>query len=133
LIQITENMEIVNSIYHHPQIWPDIVPDGVEMFDVPYQPNLLYLLVNECDGVIVLHSFRDGYKIHPNFLPEKRGKTAYEAIDQAVRFMFETGANVIYAEIDPKLRHVTRCAVHNQFLLLERNERHLYARRKLNS
>ena len=131
MITQTFNMDIVNSILSHPSIWPEI--SDVEPFDVAYMPDVLYFLMNEADGVVIFHPFRDGCKIHPNVIPEKRGKAAYKAVDDACKEMFSRGYPCIYAEIDRKLVHVIRFAKALGFNVLESNDRDLLVRRKLDS
>lgn len=131
VITPTCDMEIINPILRH--IWKDIAPVGVEPFDVPYSKDVTYFLVNDCDGVIVFHRFRDGVKIHPNILPHKRGKSAYNAVEDSIVLMFDNNWPCIYAEIDPKLRHVVMFARQLGFRLLERSDRDLFIRRNLNS
>ena len=133
MITRTFNMVMVNSILTHPDIWKHIAPIGVDPFDSPYKPDVLYYLVNDGDGIITFHKYRDGIKIHPNILPSKRGKQAYIAIEESIKLMFDTGWHSIYAEIDPRLRHVTMAARHLGFRLLESGDRDLFVRRKLNS
>ncbi len=132
MITETNNMDIVNSILSHPDVWPDIAGD-VKPFDVAYMPDVLYFLMNEADGVVIFHGFRDSVKIHPNILPKYRGKAAYEAVDEACVEMFNRGYTCIYAEIDRKLTHVIRFAKALGFNLLESNDRDLLVRRKLDS
>ena len=132
LLEQTFNMERVNAILSHPDIWRDVAPNGWAVFDLPYDPNCLYFMVNGYEGVIVFHPFRDGLKIHPNILPEFRGKGAYRAIEESCQAVFGQVRN-IYAEIGVELRHVTLCARHLGFKLLERGDRGLYVRRKLDS
>ncbi len=133
MITQTYNMDIVNSILSHPDIWPEIAPDGVEPFEVSYMPEVLYFVMNDGDGIILFHPFMDGTKIHPNILPEKRGKAAYKAIDEAIETMFKRGIDTIYAEIHPKLKHVISFAKSLGFRLLSTNDRHLFVRRNLDS
>ncbi len=133
MIRQTFDMYAVNQVLMHPDIWPDIALDGVEPFDTPYLPELMYLLVNDGDGVIIFHDFRDGIKIHPNFLPSKRGRLAYIAVEESIQLMFDQGCHSIYAEIDPKLRHVVMFARQLGFRLLESGDRDLFIRRKLDS
>ena len=133
MITRTFNMDMVNSILTHPDIWKDIAPIGVDPFDSPYKADVLYYLVNDGDGIITFHRFREGLKIHPNILPSKRGKHAYQAIEEAIKLMFDFGWHSIYAEIDPRLRNVTMAAKHLGFRLLESGDRNLFVRRKLNS
>ena len=132
MITETNNMDIVNSILSHPDIWPEISPD-IPPFDVAYMPDVLYFLMNEADGVVIFHSFRDSVKIHPNVLPKYRGKAAYEAVNEAIEEMFSRGYPCIYAEIDRKLTHVIRFAKALGFNLLESNDRDLLVRRNLDS
>ena len=123
MITETQDMVAVNEILKHPDIWKNIAPEGVEPFDTPYVPELIYHLVNDGDGVIVYHEFRDGLKIHPNML--RRGKMAYQAVEDSIQM---TGVNHIYAEIDPKLRHVVMFARRWGFTLLESGDRDLFVR-----
>lgn len=131
VITLTYNMEIVNSILQHPDIWKDIAPKGVEPFDIWDLPNQVYFLINDGDGVVVVHPFRDGCKIHPTILPDKRGKLAYKAVEEICQNLFDYGYASIYAEIDPKLRHVVMFARHLGFGLLESGARDLFIRRNL--
>ncbi len=133
MITRTYNMDVVNSILTHPDIWKDIAPIGVDPFDSPYRADVLYYLVNGGDGVITFHRYRDGLKCHPNILPSKRGKQAFIAIEESIKLMFNLGCQSIYAEIDPRLRHVTLAAMRLGFNLLEPGDRNLFIRRKLNS
>ena len=133
MIRRTYDMDMVNSILQHPDIWRDIAPEGIEPFDPPYLPSVLYFIVNDGDGVITFHAFRDGLLIHPNILPSKRGKLAYDAVEESIQMVFEAGWSCIYAEIYPKLRHVVMFARTLGFRLLESGKRDLFIRRLLNS
>lgn len=112
----------LDAVLHHPDIWPVIAPQGVEPFPVT--------LPDDCDvdwrlgGVIVYHPFRDGLKIHPNFLPGCRGRSALGQIRQSLA----QRPGPIYAEIDRGLRHVRAFAVLSGFELIERGTRYLYRR-----
>lgn len=133
MIRQTFDMDIVNSVLQHPDIWKDIAPQGMQPFEAPYRPDVLYFLVNDGDGVITFHAFRDGLKIHPNILPSKRGKVAYDAVEESIKTVFENDWQCVYAEIDPKLRHVTLFARQLGFRLLESGSRNLFIRRNLDS
>lgn len=129
MITLTQDMEMVNSILH--KVWTEIA-EG-EPFDVPPIFGVAYYLVNDGDGVICFHPFRDGLKIHPTILPEKRGKLAYQAIEESIQQAFEHGWTSIYAEIPTRLKHVIRFAKDLGFNLLESGERDLFVRRRLDS
>lgn len=133
MIRQTFNMYAVNQVLTHPDIWKDIAPEDVAPFDTPYLPGVVYFLVNDDDGVIMFYAFRDGFKIHPNILPSKRGRLAYIAVEESIQCMFNAGHQCIYAEIDPKLRHVVMFAKQLGFRLLELGDRDLFIRRKLDS
>ena len=133
MIRQTFDMDAVNQVLTHPDIWKDIAPAGQIPFDAPYLPYVQYFLVNDDDGVIMFHQFRDGLKIHPNFLPSKRGRLAYIAVEESIQCMFNAGHQCIYAEIDPKLRHVVMFARQLGFRLLESGDRDLFIRRNLDS
>lgn len=133
MIRQTFDMQAVNQVLTHPDIWKDIAPEYVQPFDTPYLPGVVYFLMNDDDGVIMFSVFRDGFKIHPNILPSKRGRLAYIAVEESIQCMFNAGHQCIYAEIDPKLRHVTLFARQLGFRLLESGDRDLFIRRKLNS
>ena len=134
MIELTDNMDTVNSILHHPDIWRDIAPDGVVPFDTPWQPDMLYYLVNGNDGVIIFATFRDGVKIHPNILPDKRGRLAYEAVEEACQAVFAEGFDCVYCEIPLRLRNVTLFARQLGFKLIERGQAEdLFIRRNLDS
>lgn len=130
MIRLTRDMAAVNRILMDLTVWPDIAPRGMrptELFSEPL-PDALYFMVNQGDGVIIYHPFRDGMKIHPNFLLEKRGGVAYKAIEESVQIMFEHGHSSIYAEIAPELRNVRFTAVGLKFKLIEKDDRYLYQR-----
>ena len=133
MIRQTYDMEQVNMVLAHPDIWKDIAPANAVPFDTPYLPNVTYFMVNDDDGVIMFHPFRDGMKIHPNIVPAKRGRIAYIAVEEACQSMFDADVLSIYAEIDRKLRHVTLFARRLGFRLLESGDRDLFIRRRLNS
>lgn len=125
MISLTQDMEIVNSILH--KVWDEIAYG--EPFDVPSICGVVYYVVNDGDGIICFHPFRDGLKIHPTILPEKRGKLAYQAIEESIQRAFDHGWLTIYAEIPTRLKHVIRCAKDLGFNLLESGERELLVRR----
>ncbi|MCH8134755.1 MAG: hypothetical protein IIB77_02105 [Proteobacteria bacterium] len=133
MISLTTNMDAVNAILQHPDIWPDIA-GGIAPFDTPFLPHVLYFLVNDGDGVITFHDYRDGLKIHPNILPSKRGKLAYDAVEEAVQTVFSRGCPCVYAEIPRLLRNVTLFARQLGFNLLETGKAvDLFVRRNLDS
>ena len=132
MISETENMELVNSILRDPGIWPNI-SGGMAEFDTPYLPECLYFLVNECDGVIIFDPFANGLRIHPNILPEKRGKLAYQAVEESIQAVFEMGYVNIYAQIDVELRHIIRFAKDLGFKVLATGPKVLLVRRKMDS
>lgn len=133
VIKATNDMDIVNEIFAIPEIWDAIAPEGEDQFDIPYDPEIVHFLVNDRDGVISFHSFRDGVKIHPAIVPSKRGKIAYEAVEAACVEMHARGYRNIYAEIDRSLRHVIRFAKQLGFRHLASRDRDLLVRRKLDS
>lgn len=108
----------LNQILHHPDIWPEI-SGGVEPFYVEPLDDWEYVW---CEGgVIIFHPYRDGMKIHPNFLPDYRGKKAFEEIERTLQKYSR-----VYAEIDKDLRHVNWAARFMGFRLIETGERNLY-------
>ncbi len=132
MIRETIDMELVNHVLTHPDIWKDIAPD-VPAFDAPYLPYCHYFLVGDCAGVVIFHEFRDSIKIHPNILPAYRGKQAYRWVEESIQAMFDRGYPSIYAEIPYKLRHVIRFAKALKFNHLEDGDKLLLIRRKLDS
>ena len=133
MIQQTVDMEMVNSILSDPGIWPHIAPEGMEPFDTPYMPGLIYFLVNETDGVIVFHPFGDGLKIHPNIVPSKRGKLAYIAVEESIQRMFDSGWSSIYCEIPVRFKHVMWFAKALGFKSMNTDDPQLLVRYKLDS
>lgn len=131
MITETYDMDIVNQVFQHPDIWKHIAPADIEPFDVPIMANCIYHLVNDGDGVIVYHWFRDGLKIHPSILPEKRGKMAYQAVEDSIQMVIDQCARTIYCEIDADLKHVIRFAKALKFRVIETGDRILLVRRKL--
>jgi len=128
MIDLTHDMVAVNRILMDDAVWPDIAPEGAPPVFMKELPEAIYFLVNRGDGVIIYHPFRDGMKIHPNFLLEKRGGTAYKGIQESIEAMFSWGYPILYAEIDRKLRHVRFTAVSLKFKLIEKSDRYLYQR-----
>ncbi len=133
MIRQTNDMEAVNGILAHPDIWSQVAPEGIETFNMPYFGEWLYFIVNEDEGVIIFHPYLDGWKIHPNIIPERRGKAAFRAIDESVKAVFEMGCHSVYAEIDRSLKHVTWAAKQLGFNLLKSGDRDLFVRRNLDS
>ncbi len=133
MIRQTYDMEAVNLVLTHPDIWKDIAPEHIKPFDTRYLPYVTYFMVNDDAGVIMFHPFREGVKIHPNILPSKRGRIAYIAVEESIQNMFDAGYMSIYAEIDRKLRHVTLFARRLGFRLLESGTKDLFIRRRLDS
>lgn len=129
MIYQTYDMSVVNSILQRPEIWEQI--SDLPLFDVPYDPSCMYFLMD--GGVIIFHPYSDGLKIHPNVLPEKRGKNAYKAVEESIREMFDRGYKSIYCEIPVELKHVIRFAKTLGFRLLMTGERKVFVRRKLDS
>jgi hypothetical protein len=117
----TTDMTLVNPILY--TLWDEVWPE-TDRFDVPYRPECTYFLGGT--GVVIFHPFRDGVKIHPNFI--LRGKRAYEVIEDSIQEMFSRGHTTIYAEIDVNLRHVRHAAAHLGFTCMEAGERMLYRR-----
>lgn len=133
MIRETHDMDTVNSILQHPDIWADIAPRGTLPFDIGFVPGVMHHLVGDGDGVISYHLFRDGVKIHPNILPSKRGKQAYDAVEESIQMVFADAAQIIYCEIDPRLRHVIMFARALGFKWIEGGVREIYVRYKLDS
>ena len=133
MIRQTFDIDAINQVLTHPDIWKDIAPQDLMPFDTPYLPNVLYFLVNDGDGVIIFHPFREGLKIHPSILPSKRGRLGYIAVEESIQRVFDEGYACIYAEIEPQLRHVTLFARQLGFRLLESGDRDLFIRRNLDS
>ncbi len=131
MISDCASMDMVNSIFQHPDIWPVISPPNTALFDVSYEDGHIYHLVNDGDGIIFYHEFRDGMKIHPNILPNKRGKLAYEAVEESIQKVFELGYRSIYCEIAVELKHIIRFARALDFNWIESNDRELFIRCKL--
>lgn len=131
MITLTEDMEVVNSILQNAEIWKDIADEGVAPFDIPHKPELLYYLVNKTEGVIIVHTFREGCKIHPNILPDKRGVSAYKAVEEVCQELFALGIPSIYAEIDRQLKHVSLFARHLGFKMIGLRDRGLFIRTNL--
>ena len=134
MISETCNMDLVNSILRVPEIWSAVSDEHTSIpFDTPYVRGCTYFLVNEVDGVIIFNPFRDGVEIHPNILPLKRGKDAYQAIEDSIQEMFKRGHSSIYAQIAVELKNVIQAAKHSGFRLLESSDREIFIRRRLNS
>lgn len=129
MISLTQNMDIVTTILWTPEIWDAISVEGTEKFHVPYQDDCMYYLVNDTQGVVIFHPFKDGLKIHPNFPKKHRGKVAYKAIEQSIQDVFRQGCGVVYAEVEPELKHVIWCAKALGFKSMDG----LLVRRKLDS
>lgn len=133
MINLSRNMDIISSILWKPEIWAEIAPQGIEPFSIPYQEDCRYYLVNDTDGVVIFHPYMDGLKIHANFPKEKRGRKAYEALEESIQAVFRDGVPCVYAEVDKHLTHVIRCAMALGFKKIESGDRVLMVRRKLNS
>ena len=86
MIERTTDIDKINSVLKHPDIWPRIsdVSQSIDDFIPPMGDNH-YLYE---DGVLfILHPDGDNLRIHANVLPESRGK-AKEAAAQALKYGF---------------------------------------------
>ena len=86
MIEPTTNIDKINSILKHPDIWPLISEpdDDIDLFTPPMGDNH-YLYE---DGVLfILHPEGDDLEIHANVLPESRGK-AKAAAQEALNYGF---------------------------------------------
>ena len=86
MIEPTTNIDKINSILKHPDIWPLISEpdDDIDLFTPPMGGNH-YLYE---DGVLfILHPEGDDLEIHANVLPESRGK-AKAAAQEALNYGF---------------------------------------------
>lgn len=86
LINLTTDINKINSILKHPDIWPLISDpsDDIEKFIPPMDDNhYLY----ESGVLFILHPEGDDLEIHANVLPESRGK-AKAAAQEALNYGF---------------------------------------------
>jgi hypothetical protein len=99
----TFNVDDINSVLKHPDIWPMIADTDPEDFEPPFEGN--HYLFSE--GVLfILHPNGDDLQIHANVLPDNR-IDAKQAAQQALEYGFgELHANRIIAEIPVKYGNV---------------------------
>ena len=86
MIELTTNIDEINSILKHPDIWPLISEpdDDIDLFTPPMGDNhYLY----ESGVLFILHPEGDDLEIHANVLPESRGK-AKAAAQEALNYGF---------------------------------------------
>ena len=104
MIKRTFDIDKINSVIKHPDIWPLIADDeDIETYAPPMDG--VHYLFDE--GVIViLHPEGDDWEIHVNVLPESRGKAMQSAAD-ALEYGFNTlKASKIVANIPQKYGNV---------------------------
>ena len=91
MIKRTFNIDEINSVLKHPDIWPRISDKSQDIDDyIPPMGDNHYLYE---EGVLfILHPDGDNLRIHANVLPDSRGK-AKEAAERALNY----GYNVLKA------------------------------------
>lgn len=101
MIEPTIDIEKINSILKHPDIWPRIADKNQDKDDfVPPLENIHYLYE---EGVLfILHPVDGKLVIHANVLPESREK-AEDAANTALHYGFiDLGYDEIVAQIPEK-------------------------------
>ena len=101
MISPTIDIEKINSVLKHPDIWPRVSEKNQDKEDyMPPMEGIHYLYE---EGVLFILHLNDGnMQIHANVLPESRDK-AMSAAKEALRYGFEElGAKEIFAKIPEK-------------------------------
>jgi len=105
MINITTNIDQINSVLKHPDIWPMISDPGddIDTFTPPMGDNhYLY----ESGVLFILHPEGEDLELHANVLPDSRGK-AKAAAAQALDYGFNVlKADRIVANIPEKYGNV---------------------------
>jgi len=105
MIGRTVDIDKINSVLKHPDIWPNIADDddNIDEFNPPMGD--YHYLFDE--GVLcILHPDGDDWEMHVNVVQDYRAK-ALEAASEAFRYGFEEiGANRIVANIPVKYGNV---------------------------
>lgn len=111
MISRTQDIDKINSVLKHPDIWPCVADedDDIDIFMPPIDEDHHYLFY---DGVLfILHPEGDKLKIHANVVPEMRFMAeglAREALEYAFN---ELDAKEIIATIPVKYGNVYRFAL----------------------
>lgn len=110
MIRRTNNIDEINSVLKHPDIWPNIADDDVDIeeFLPPIADDMHYLF---SDGILfILHPEGDALQIHANVIKDKRSE-AKQAANDALFYGFNVlGAESIIAKIPDKYANVVRFA-----------------------
>ncbi len=105
MLSRTFDVNKINSVLKHPDIWPLIADEetDIESFDPPMVDNhYLY----SAGIVYILHPDGDDFQIHANVTKESR-QDAFKAGQEALKYGFETiGADRIVAKIPIKYGNV---------------------------
>jgi hypothetical protein len=105
MIKPTIDIDKINSVLKHDDIWPRIADKRQKKGDfIPPTEGITYLFE---EGVLfILHPNGDDLQIHANVVPEFRSK-ANQAAREALRYGFvELGYNKIVAKIPEKYGNV---------------------------
>lgn len=105
ILERTFDIDKINSVLKHPDIWPSVSDEGsdIETFEPPMGDN--HYLFDE--GVLfILHPYDEDWEIHANVLPDYRNK-AKEAAEETLEYGFiELKADRIIARIPEKYGNV---------------------------
>jgi hypothetical protein len=90
MVKRTKNIDLVNSIVNHPEVFPWVSLPGQESVDSSVLINDDRNIVLEAEGgcFIFVHQEPGLYEVHSQFLPEYRGKNVFEASQEALKWMF---------------------------------------------
>ena len=117
MIARTFDVDKINSVLKHPDIWPNIADDDIHIdeFTPPIDDDMHYLF---SDGILfILHPEGDALQIHANVLKSERGRAAEAAKAALVYGFIGLNADKIIAKIPEKYANVVKFA--HMFMDLE--------------
>lgn len=117
LIERTHDMELVDSIMRHPQIWPHVHDDGAEDWQPVDHEGIFWMLITrdngEVGGVFMVHATNSYcYEMHTCLLPETWGAEAARAAQLLAGWVFrETPAEKLVTNVPAYNRAARRFAI----------------------
>ena len=100
MIVRTFDPELVNSVVNAPEVRPFVGPgaDFLDLSDHVSKPENLFLM-GEHGGFALVWSAPEAYEVHTFILNGGRGKWARNAAQEAMNYMAEQGASLLWTKI----------------------------------
>jgi hypothetical protein len=101
MIKRVYSADFINSVINDPSVKEGAEIKGIADMSVIAADLRNHILVNEHGGFVVIKRMEGIYECHTQFLPEGRGQAAFQAVEEAMRYMFiETDCQRIITKVN---------------------------------